>query len=92
MASTTHSKRDDITRHTSEIAKDVQDMGHAARQMAAERVEQFRDSANEYLDQGKARAREFGETMQHQIQEQPMKSILIAGAVGFLLGVLWIRR
>jgi ElaB/YqjD/DUF883 family membrane-anchored ribosome-binding protein len=92
MASTVQSKRDDIAMHASEIGKDFQDMGQAARQMAAERAEQLRETANEYLDQGKARVREFGETMQHQIQEQPMKTLLIAGAVGFVLGMLWNRR
>ena len=92
MASTAKQARDDDAKHASDIAKDFEDMGHAARQTARERTEELRDSANKYLDQGKARARELSETMQHQIQEQPLKSILIAGALGFVLGALWIMR
>jgi ElaB/YqjD/DUF883 family membrane-anchored ribosome-binding protein len=92
MASTAKSTRDDVARRASEIAKDFEDMGHTARQMAAERAEQMRETANQYLDQGKVRARELGATMQHQIQEQPVRSMLIAGAIGFILGALWIRR
>jgi ElaB/YqjD/DUF883 family membrane-anchored ribosome-binding protein len=89
---TTRTKREDVAEHASAIAQDLQDMGHAARQMANERAEALREAANEYLDQGKVRVREMGEAVQHHIQEQPMKSLLIAGAVGFLLGVFWVRR
>lgn len=92
MSSTTKSTHDDLSKHASDIAKDIGDIGHSARQMATERAEQLRETANQYIDQGKLRAREFGETMQNQIQEQPIRSMLVAGAIGFVLGALWIRR
>jgi ElaB/YqjD/DUF883 family membrane-anchored ribosome-binding protein len=76
----------------SSVSNDLQEMGASARRMAGDSVEALRDTANEYLEEGRARVRELSDTVQTRIQEQPMTSILVATAVGFLLGVLWIRR
>ena len=92
MADTVQSKQQDMTEHASAMAKDLQDMGASAKRMAAERAEMLRETANEYLDEGRARMRELGDTVQQRVQDQPMTSILVATAVGFLLGVLWVRR
>jgi ElaB/YqjD/DUF883 family membrane-anchored ribosome-binding protein len=92
MANTVRSKRSDVTEQASTIAKDLQEVGASAKRMATDSVETLRETANEYLDQGRARVRELGDTVQTRIQEQPMTSILVATAVGFLLGVLWVRR
>jgi ElaB/YqjD/DUF883 family membrane-anchored ribosome-binding protein len=91
MANTTQS-RQDMSDQASAMAKDLQEMGENARRMAAERAEMLRETANEYLDEGRARMRELGDTVQHRVQEQPMASILIATAIGFLLGAIWVRR
>jgi ElaB/YqjD/DUF883 family membrane-anchored ribosome-binding protein len=92
MASSVRSKRDNITEQASTIAKDFQEVGNTARRMASDSVETIRDSANQYLDEGRARVRELSETMQHRVQDQPMTSVLIAAGIGFVLGVLWVRR
>jgi ElaB/YqjD/DUF883 family membrane-anchored ribosome-binding protein len=92
MANTVQSKQQDIGERASEMAKDLQEMGENARRMAAERAEMLRETANEYLDEGRVRLRELGDTVQHRVQEQPMQSILIATAVGFLLGMIFVRR
>jgi ElaB/YqjD/DUF883 family membrane-anchored ribosome-binding protein len=92
MANTVRSKRDEVMEQASSMAKDLQDVGGAARRMATDSAEALRESANEYMDQGRARVRELSETVQHKVQDQPMTSVLIATAVGFLLGVLWVRR
>jgi ElaB/YqjD/DUF883 family membrane-anchored ribosome-binding protein len=92
MGSTVRSKRDEMTEQMSTVAKDLQEMGASARRVAGDSVEALRDSANEYIEEGRARVRELTDTVQTRIQEQPMTSILVATAVGFLLGVLWVRR
>jgi len=92
MASNVRSKRDEMTEQMSSVAKDLQEMGASARRVAGDSVEALRDSANEYLEEGRERVRELSDTVQTRIQEQPMTSILVATAVGFLLGVLWVRR
>jgi ElaB/YqjD/DUF883 family membrane-anchored ribosome-binding protein len=92
MANTVRSMRDDVSEQASTLAKDFQEAGATAKRMAGDSVEALRETANEYLDEGRARVRELGDTVQTRIQEQPMTSILVATAVGFLLGVLWVRR
>ena len=92
MASSVRSKRDDVAEQASTIARDLHEVGNATRRMANDSVEALRDSANQYLDEGRVRVRELSESMQHRVQEQPMKSVLIAAGIGFLLGVLWVRR
>jgi len=92
MANTARSKRADVSEQMSSVSNDLQEMGASARRMAGDSVEALRDTANEYLEEGRARVRELSDTVQTRIQEQPMTSILVATAVGFLLGVLWIRR
>jgi ElaB/YqjD/DUF883 family membrane-anchored ribosome-binding protein len=92
MASSVRSKQEDLAEKASSMGKDLQEMSAATRRMANESVEALRDTANQYLDEGKIRVREFSETLQSRVQDQPVKSILVATAVGFLLGVLWGRR
>ena len=91
-SSNVRSKRSDVSEQASAIAKELQEAGSSARQMAGESMESLREYAGEYLDEGRAKAREFGEAVSTRIQDQPMTSILVATAVGFLLGVLWVRR
>jgi ElaB/YqjD/DUF883 family membrane-anchored ribosome-binding protein len=92
MASSVRSKQEDLAEKASSMGKHLQEMSAATRRMANESVEALRDTANQYLDEGKIRVREFSETLQSRVQDQPVKSILVATAVGFLLGVLWGRR
>jgi ElaB/YqjD/DUF883 family membrane-anchored ribosome-binding protein len=93
MASTNvRSMQREPAEQASNIAKDLQEVGASAKRMAGDSMETLREYANEYLDEGRAKMRELGDTVSTRIQDQPMTSILVATAVGFLLGVLWIRR
>jgi ElaB/YqjD/DUF883 family membrane-anchored ribosome-binding protein len=66
--------------------------GTAVRDMATDGLHTLRDTAGEYVDQGRAKAREVQETVEEHVREEPMKSLMIAAAVGFLFGVFWTRR
>jgi ElaB/YqjD/DUF883 family membrane-anchored ribosome-binding protein len=78
--------------HASTIAKDLQEVGAATRRMAADSVDTLRETATHYLDEGRARARVVGDTVQTRVQQQPIQALLVAAAVGFLFGALWSRR
>jgi ElaB/YqjD/DUF883 family membrane-anchored ribosome-binding protein len=58
---------------------------------ATEYYNQGRDRVQEYYDQGKERAMEFEQNLEAYVREQPVKSLLIAAGVGCLLGILWRR-
>lgn len=51
-----------------------------------------RDTAREYLERGKERAIAMEEGLESYIQDHPVRSILIAGGVGIVIGALLFRR
>ena len=67
-------------------------MGSIARDVAQEKLEQLRESATEYRDQGRDKIQEVERTIEDYIRERPIKTILIAAGVGLLLGRFWMRR
>lgn len=92
MAQSIQTKRDEMLEQASAIGKDLQEVSDATRRMANDGMAVLRDAANQYLDEGKTRVSEMSNTVQQRVQEQPLKSVLIATAVGFLLGVFFRRR
>ncbi len=95
MASKSHTKRHDVdtvANRASTIAKDFHEVGDAAKRIATDSVGALSDTAHQYLDEGRSHARHVGDDIQARVQEQPVKSLLIAAGLGFLLGALWIRR
>jgi ElaB/YqjD/DUF883 family membrane-anchored ribosome-binding protein len=92
MSTDVKATREAISERASAIAKDFQDVRSATTQMATDSVDALRCTANDLLGEGRAKARELGQNVQSKVQEKPVKSVLIAAAVGFLLGVFWKRR
>ena len=74
------------------ITQDVSRMGDIARDMAQEKLEQLRESATDYKDQGRDKIQEVERTIEDYIRERPIKTILIAAGIGLLLGRFWMRR
>ena len=76
----------------SQAVEAVKGTASQAREMAAQQYETVRDTASEYWEEGRARAIELERTLEHQIAQAPIKSVAMAAAVGFVLGIFWIRR
>ena len=74
------------------ITKGVQDVTDAVKRMATDHVDSIRDTAHEYLDQGRSRMQKVGEQIETHVHEKPIKSLLVATIIGFLLGIFWVRR
>ena len=81
-----------VANRAATFAEDIKELGAAAKRTMADSADAVRETANEYLDQGRAKAREAGERVQQQVGEKPMTSVLLAAAMGFLLGIFWVRR
>ena len=75
----------------SQVGENLRDMGGQVRDAAKEKFNDLRQSASEYYEQGRERAREWEQNLEAYVQDQPVKSLLIAAGVGFLLGVIWKR-
>jgi len=88
MTDTAQSVRDTA----SQAMEAVKGTASQAREMATQQYETARDTATEYWEQGRARAVELERTLEHQIAQAPIKSVAMAAAVGFVLGIFWIRR
>jgi ElaB/YqjD/DUF883 family membrane-anchored ribosome-binding protein len=76
----------------SQAMESVRGSATQARDMAQQQFETVRDTATEYWQQGRERAVELERTLEHQIAAAPIKSVAMAAAVGFVLGIFWIRR
>ena len=74
-----------------QVQQNLRDMGSQVRDAAEEKFNNLRDQAAEYYDQGRERAQEWEQNLESYVQDQPIKSLLIAAGVGALLGFLWRR-
>jgi ElaB/YqjD/DUF883 family membrane-anchored ribosome-binding protein len=73
--------REQVRQHAREIGGQAKELGHEAM-----------DVASAYYEQGREKVREWEGTLETQLREKPIQSLLIAGGVGLLLGLLWRRR
>jgi ElaB/YqjD/DUF883 family membrane-anchored ribosome-binding protein len=92
MATRQTPKGNGIARQASVISKDLQDIGDATKKMATEGVHVLRQTAGEYVDRGRTRVREFEESIESRVKERPVKSLLVAAGIGFLMGAFFSRR
>jgi ElaB/YqjD/DUF883 family membrane-anchored ribosome-binding protein len=82
----------DVTESVGNIGRDLRDLGSNVKHAATEQYEQVRDRAKDYFESGRQRAEDFEHGIEGYIQDEPLKSVLIAAGVGLLIGVLWRRR
>ena len=69
----------------------AEEKAHTLKENAGERAQQFRDVAGEQWGETRVKARAAYDDTEDYIRTHPGKSILIAGGVGFLLGLI-VRR
>ncbi|MEX2142671.1 MAG: hypothetical protein WD894_25680 [Pirellulales bacterium] len=75
-----------------DIKSSLQDMGSTAKQMAQEQFEGVRDTMSTYYEQGRERAMDLEQSLENRVRERPISSILVATGLGFLIGMLWMRK
>jgi ElaB/YqjD/DUF883 family membrane-anchored ribosome-binding protein len=92
MTTELETTRKTVADRTTRIGKDVEQIRTAGKQLAADSVDAVRQTANELVQEGRSKAREVVTNAQSKVQEKPVKSVLVAAAIGFLLGVFWRRR
>lgn len=75
-----------------EMGKDFQEIGGTAVEALQEKFGELHDTAAEYYEQGKDKFSEVERSIEQFIKQQPLKSVLIAAAAGWLFGRFWMRR
>lgn len=54
--------------------------------------QRIRDRAETLVDDGKEAVEELGTKMRDQVHERPLTSLVVAGGIGLLLGLLIVRK
>jgi ElaB/YqjD/DUF883 family membrane-anchored ribosome-binding protein len=74
------------------ISEGLQTAANAAKRLAGDSVDAVRETAQEFIDQGRYKVQEVGDNMEEHVRDQPVKSVLIAAGIGFVLGMFFTRR
>ena len=100
MAATSKTKgREDVDRQFEIIRDDITTLTKLLREIGEEKAGEKRDAAlaeaaelleksRSAIDDGRLKARQATASVEDYIQEQPLKSALIALGVGFLVGMI----
>lgn len=64
----------------------------ASEDAAGQTVEDLKQRAGEYIEQGREKAVEMAAGIERQIRDRPVEAVAIAAGIGFALGLLWSRR
>lgn len=87
-----HHAAQEVRDKAREVQQNLRDLGAAARHTAEESFCAAREKASEYVAEGRNQAVALSHTVEQQIRQQPMRAILIAAGVGFLIGACFMRR
>jgi ElaB/YqjD/DUF883 family membrane-anchored ribosome-binding protein len=82
----------EVGQNIRDIGGNIRDMGGDVRDVAREQVSHIKDKAADYYEQGRKKARRWERGFEDYVAEQPVKSLLVAAGVGFVLALLWRRR
>jgi ElaB/YqjD/DUF883 family membrane-anchored ribosome-binding protein len=83
---------ENLREKTSDIKSSLHEMGASAKEMAQEQLQGVRDTMTGYYEQGRERAIELEHSLENRIRERPISSLAIATGLGFLIGMLWMRK
>jgi ElaB/YqjD/DUF883 family membrane-anchored ribosome-binding protein len=78
--------------HARTVPRAHQKVGRTVRDTAHETIEQLRAGAADCAREGQDKVQQVERSFAQYVREQPLQSILIAAAVGLVLGRFWLRR
>jgi ElaB/YqjD/DUF883 family membrane-anchored ribosome-binding protein len=73
-------------------ASDTESVAEHLKEAAADVAHTVRDRAGDYIEAGRAKARDWEEGVEGYVQEKPLQSLMIAAGIGLLIGLLWRRH
>lgn len=96
FAMSRYDQADDGTRLPNDLADRAVDLGLRATDAIGKAVSQVEDTANQLMEQGSEAsanvqkvAGNFGRALDRSLNEEPMTTLGLAVAMGFVLGALW---
>ena len=85
-------KSDRLGKQAEEVAEDLQEMGGTVRDAAQEKLGQVGEKAAEYCEQGRDKVHGVACACEQYLRERPLRSVLMAAGIGWLLGRFWKGR
>jgi ElaB/YqjD/DUF883 family membrane-anchored ribosome-binding protein len=83
---------DQLGKQAKEVTEDLQKMGGTVRHAAQEKLRQVGEKAGEYCEHGRDKVHGIACACEQFLRERPLRSILIAAGIGWLLGRFWKGR
>ena len=83
---------DQLGKQAKEVTEDLQEMGETVRDAAQEKLGQVGEKAAEYCEQAQDKVHGVACACEQFVRERPLRSVLMAAGIGWLLGRFWKRR
>ena len=83
---------DQLGKQAKEVAEDLQRMGSTVRDAAQAKLGQVSDTAAEYGEQVQDKVHGIACACEQFVRERPLRSVLMAAGIGWLLGRFWKGR
>jgi ElaB/YqjD/DUF883 family membrane-anchored ribosome-binding protein len=83
---------DQLGKQASEVAEEFQEMGGAVRDAAQAKLGEVGEKATEYCQQAQDKVHGVACLCEQFVRERPLRSVLIAAGIGWVLGRFWNRR
>jgi ElaB/YqjD/DUF883 family membrane-anchored ribosome-binding protein len=77
-----------IREKATEVGHGIRDLAETTRDVAREQLQRGKEVAREKLEQGKERARNWEGQLENTMRQHPLRTVLIAGGAGILLGLM----
>jgi ElaB/YqjD/DUF883 family membrane-anchored ribosome-binding protein len=83
---------DQLGKQAKKVTEDLEKMGETVRDAAQEKLGQVGEKATEYCEQGRDKVHGVACACEQFLRERPLRSVLVAAGIGWLLGRLWKHR
>ena len=83
---------DQLGKQAKEVTEDLQKMSETVRNAAQAKLGQAGDTAAEYCQQAQDKVHGVACACEQYVRKQPLKSVLMAAGIGWLLGRFWKGR
>lgn len=81
-----------LGKQAKEVTEDLEKMGETVRDAAQEKLGQVGEKASEYCDKGQEKVHGAACACEQFIRQRPLRSVLLAAGIGWLLGRFWKHR
>jgi hypothetical protein len=84
-----------VSEETRNLSQSAQETAGDLAHKTQEGLGYLHDTASDYIEQGRKGMERFGQTVQEQVQQRTVPTLLLAAGIGVLFGaaaLLWLRR